>query len=135
PPMSEPTAALVVIGDAILSGRTAALNINALARFLDGLGIDLVEVRVVPDVEGAIVAAVNALRPAVPSLCTTAGIGPTHADITAAAVAKAFGVPLVLDPRAVEILATRYPAGGVAGPRLRMATVPEGAELIGDPVS
>jgi molybdopterin-biosynthesis enzyme MoeA-like protein len=133
--MPEPTAALVVIGDEILSGRTADLNINTLARFLAGLGIDFREVRVVSDDEGAIIAAVNALRPAVTYLFTTGGIGPTHDDITAASIAKAFGVPLLLDQRAVEILAARYPAGGLTEARLRMAMIPEGADLIANPVS
>ncbi|MCC6736317.1 MAG: competence/damage-inducible protein A [Bauldia sp.] len=133
--MSEPTAALVVIGDEILSGRTADRNINALARFLSGLGIDFREVRVVSDDEAAIIAAINALRPTVTYLFTTGGIGPTHDDITAAAIARAFGVPLVLDQRAVDILAARYPSGGLTESRLRMAMIPEGAELIANPVT
>lgn len=133
--MAEPTAALVVIGDEVLSGRTADLNINALARFLAGLGIDLKEVRIVPDDETAIIAAVNALRPDVTYLFTTGGIGPTHDDITAAAIAKAFGVPLLLDQRAVDALAARYPTGGLNEARLRMAMIPEGADLIANPVT
>jgi len=133
--MAEPTAALVVIGDEILSGRTADLNINTLARFLAGLGIDFKEVRVVSDDDGAIIAAVNALRHEVTYLFTTGGIGPTHDDITAASIARAFGVPLLLDQRAVDILAARYPVGGLTEARLRMAMIPEGADLIANPVS
>src|SRR5580658_7743786 len=95
------TAAVLVIGDEILSGRTKDKNIGYIAEYLTGIGIDLKEVRVVPDEESEIVAAVNALRTRYTYLFTTGGIGPTHDDITADCVAKAFGVPLHYHPQAV----------------------------------
>src|ERR1700689_5856730 len=98
------TAAVLVIGDEILSGRTKDKNIGYIAEYLTGIGIDLKEVRVVPDEEPEIVAAVNALRARYTYLFTTGGIGPTHDDITADCVAKAFGVGLDYHPRAVEIM-------------------------------
>lgn len=125
-----PTAAVLIIGDEILSGRTLDTNIGTIARFLTPRGIDLREVRIVADDEAAIVAAVNALRAAYSYVFTTGGIGPTHDDITADAIARAFGVELPVDPRAVAILATRYPAGTLNEARLRMARIPAGAELI-----
>src|SRR3954466_16240347 len=102
------TAAILVIGDEILSGRTKDKNIGYIAEYLTAIGIDLREVRVVPDVEDEIVAAVNALRTRYDQLLTTGGIGPTHDDITADAIAKALGVPIDFDPLAVAILAERY---------------------------
>src|SRR6476620_3027139 len=102
------TAALLVIGDEILSGRTKDKNIGYVAEYLTGIGIDLREVRVVPDVEAEIIAAVNALRNRYDHVLTTGGIGPTHDDITADSVAKAFGVSIDFDPRAVAILEQRY---------------------------
>src|SRR6195256_3041434 len=101
------TAAVLVIGDEILSGRTKDKNIGYIAEYLTALGIDLREVRVVGDEEGEIVAAVNALRARYTYVFTTGGIGPTHDDITAECVAKAFGVAIDYDPRAVEILKAR----------------------------
>ena len=98
------TAAILVVGDEILSGRTKDKNIGYIAEYLTTIGIDLKEVRVVPDDEPEIVAAVNALRNRYTYLFTTGGIGPTHDDITADAVAKAFGVALDYHPQAVEIL-------------------------------
>ena len=125
------TAALVVIGDEILSGRTPDRNIAQVASWLQVQGIRLVEVRVVADVEDAIVEAVNALRNAHDYLFTTGGIGPTHDDITVDAVAKAFGVPVVVHPEARRILEDYYSTrGGLNEARLRMARVPEGADLI-----
>lgn len=125
------TAALVVIGDEILSGRTPDRNIAQVASWLQVQGIRLVEVRVVADVEDAIVEAVNALRNAHDYLFTTGGIGPTHDDITVDAVAKAFGVPVVVHPEARRILEDYYSTrGGLNDARLRMARVPEGADLI-----
>src|SRR5271169_5599346 len=106
------TAAVLVIGDEILSGRTKDKNIGYIAEYLTGIGIDLKEVRVVPDEEPEIVAAVNALRARYTYLFTTGGIGPTHDDITADCVAKAFGVPLHYHPRAVEIMRERVAATG-----------------------
>jgi molybdenum cofactor synthesis domain-containing protein len=129
------TAAVLVIGDEILSGRTQDVNVATIARFLVPFGIDLAEARFVPDVEGEIVAAVNALRTRYSYVFTTGGIGPTHDDITAACVAKAFGVALVLDERAVALLTGHYQPGQLNEARLRMAHVPEGASLIDNPVS
>ncbi|MEQ1509108.1 MAG: molybdopterin-binding protein [Sphingopyxis sp.] len=125
------TAALIVIGDEILSGRTQDKNIAQVASWLDVQGIRLAEVRVVPDVEGAIVEAVNALRARNDYLFTTGGIGPTHDDITVDAIAAALGVGVVHHPDAVAVLTRHYAArGGVNDARLRMARVPDGAELI-----
>jgi molybdenum cofactor synthesis domain-containing protein len=129
------TAALLVIGDEILSGRTKDRNIGYIAEYLTQIGIDLREVRVVPDVEEEIVAAVNALRARYAHVLTTGGIGPTHDDITADAVAKAFGVPIDFDPRAVAILAERYGKADLNEARMRMARIPAGAALIANPVS
>src|SRR5271170_2255773 len=105
------TAGLLVIGDEILSGRTKDKNIGFVAEYLTDIGIDLKEVRVVPDEEPEIIAALNTLRARYTYVFTTGGIGPTHDDITADCVAKAFGVPIDHDPRAVEIMTTRLPAG------------------------
>jgi len=132
-----PTAAVLLIGDEILSGRTKDRNLGFLADYLSAMGIDLREARVVADVEDEIVAAVNALRHRYTYVFTTGGIGPTHDDITADAVAKAFGVPIGHDPKAVEILLAFFKEIGREPneARLRMARVPEGATLIDNPVS
>src|ERR1041384_5749018 len=106
------TAAVLVIGDEILSGRTKDKNIGYIAEYLTALGIDLKEVRVVGDIEAEIVATVNALRARYTYLFTTGGIGPTHDDITAECVAKAFGVTIDYDPRAVKILGERLAQTG-----------------------
>ena len=125
------TAALLVIGDEILSGRTHDRNIAQVASWLKVQGIRLAEVRVVPDVEERIAEAVNALRTAHDYLFTTGGIGPTHDDITVDAVAEALGVPVVVHPEARAILEAYYATrGGLTEARLRMARVPEGADLI-----
>ena len=129
------TAAVLVIGDEILSGRTKDKNIGYIAEYLTGLGIDLREVRVVPDVEGEIVAAVNALRARYTYLFTTGGIGPTHDDITADCVAKAFGVSIDVDQRAVDQMLMRMKREDLNEARLRMARIPAGAELVENPVS
>src|SRR3984957_3840857 len=131
------TAAVLVIGDEILSGRTKDKNIGFIAEYLTGVGIDLKEVRVVPDEEAEVVAAVNALRARYTYLFTTGGIGPTHDDITADCVAKAFGVPLHYHPQAVEIMRARVAAtGGVMNEaRMRMTRVPEGGELVLNKIS
>jgi molybdenum cofactor synthesis domain-containing protein len=137
PPDKIWTAALVVIGDEILSGRTEDKNIAQLARWLNPQGIRLSEVRVVPDREEAIVAAVNAVRPVHDYVFTTGGIGPTHDDITVDSIAAAFGVPVVVHAEARKILEDYYLGrpGGLTESRLRMARVPEGAELIPNPTS
>ena len=125
------TAGLAIIGDEILSGRTQDKNIAQIASWLNVQGIRLAEVRVVPDVEAEIVAAVDALRTRYDYLFTTGGIGPTHDDITVDAVAAALGVPVIHHPDAVAILERYYATrGGLNEGRLRMARVPEGAELI-----
>lgn len=125
------TAALAVIGDEILSGRTQDKNIAQIALWLNLQGIRLREVRVVPDVEEAIVEAVNQLRARNDYLFTTGGIGPTHDDITVDAVAKALGVDVVVHPKARAVLESYYETrGGITEARLRMARVPEGATLI-----
>ena len=130
------TAALIVIGDEILSGRTHDRNIAQVASWLQVQGIRLMEVRVVPDVEERIAEAVNALRTAHDYLFTTGGIGPTHDDITVDAVAKALGLPVVVHPEARRILEDYYSTrGGITEARLRMARVPEGAELIPNKMS
>jgi molybdenum cofactor synthesis domain-containing protein len=131
------TAALVVIGDEILSGRTQDRNIAQVAVWLNEQGIRLAEVRVVPDDRQRIAEAVNALRTAHDYLFTTGGIGPTHDDITVDSIAAAFGVPVVVHPEARRILEDYYAARGseLTEARLRMARVPQGAELIANPTS
>ncbi len=131
------TAALVVIGDEILSGRTQDKNVAQVATWLNEQGIRFEEVRVVPDNSDRIGEAVNALRTKHDYLFTTGGIGPTHDDITVDAVAAAFGVPVVLHPEARQILVDYYRdrPGGLTEARLRMARVPEGAELLRNPSS
>jgi molybdopterin-biosynthesis enzyme MoeA-like protein len=125
------TAALLVIGDEILSGRTQDKNIAQVALWLNLQGIRLAEVRVVADVESAIVEAVRALSGRNDYLFTTGGIGPTHDDITVDAIAAALDLPVVVHPRARQILDDYYATrGGLNEARLRMARVPEGAELI-----
>ena len=135
--MSETvTAALLIIGNEILSGRTQDANLNFAANFLGKIGVRLREVRVVPDIEEEIVAAVNALRARYTYLFTTGGIGPTHDDITSACVAKAFGVPLIRNPEAKRRLESHYQDGRTINEaRLRMADTPEGATLIDNPIS
>jgi len=136
--MSGPTtvtAAVLVIGDEILSGRTKDRNIGYIAEYLGKIGVDLREARVVPDVEDEIVAALDALRARYDYVITTGGIGPTHDDITADAVARAFGVPLGEDPRVIALMMERYAAADLTPARRRMARIPAGAELIDNPIS
>ncbi len=132
--LPAPTAAVLIIGDEILSGRTADTNLNTIARFLGSLGIDLKEARTVGDVPGQIIDALNALRGAYDYVFTTGGIGPTHDDITADCVAEAFGLTLIEHPGAVAILETRY-GGDFNAARRRMTRTPDGASLIANPVS
>jgi len=129
------TAAVLVIGDEILSGRTQDTNTNYIAKFLGALGIDLREARVVPDSEAEIVAALNALRQRYTYVFTTGGIGPTHDDITADAVAEAFGVGISEDPRAIKLLLERIKAEHLNAARRRMARIPHGADLIENDIS
>lgn len=132
-----PNAAMLVIGDEILSGRTKDKNIGFVAETLTDLGIDLMEVRIVADAEIAIVDAVLALSGRYDFVFTTGGIGPTHDDITADAIAKAFELPINVDQRAVGVLLPYWAARGIEPneARLRMARIPEGATLIPNPVS
>lgn len=131
------TAGLLVIGDEILSGRTKDKNIGYIAEYLTKIGIDLREARIVADDENAIVEALNALRARYTYVFTTGGIGPTHDDITADSVAKAFGVAIDYDPRVVALLTERYAAMGTElnQARMRMTRVPNGAELVPNKVS
>jgi molybdenum cofactor synthesis domain-containing protein len=136
-PKAVVTAALLVIGDEILSGRTKDKNIGYIAEYLTSLGIDLKEVRIVGDEEAEIVGAVNALRARYDYVFTTGGIGPTHDDITAESVARAFGVPIDHDPRAVKILTERLAQTGseMNEARMRMTRIPAGADLVLNKVS
>ena len=134
---AQPTAAVLLIGDEILSGRPKDKNLGFIADYMTALGIDLREARLVPDVEEEIVAALNVLRQRYTYVFTTGGIGPTHDDITADAVARAFGVPCEHDPRAVEILLAYFKEMGREAneARMRMARMPRGASLIENLVS
>ncbi|GLS46001.1 competence/damage-inducible protein A [Methylobacterium brachythecii] len=134
-PIAPVTAAVLVIGDEILSGRTKDKNIGSIAERLTEIGIDLREVRVVPDEASEIVSAVNALRARYTYLFTTGGIGPTHDDITADSVAAAFEVGIDVDARARAMLLERHKPEDLNEARLRMARIPHGADLIPNPVS
>ncbi|WP_374513221.1 competence/damage-inducible protein A [Brevundimonas sp.] len=131
---ASPTAAVLIIGDEILSGRTQDTNLNTLARFLGALGIELREARTVGDRQAQIIGALNALRAGHDYVFTTGGIGPTHDDITADAVAAAFGVGIAEHPEALAILERRYGAEFNAA-RRRMARIPAGGTLIANPVT
>lgn len=128
-------AALVIIGNEILSGRTQDINTSWIAENLQRKGIKLFEVRIVPDIEVCIVQAVNELRATVDYLFTTGGIGPTHDDITAASIAKAFGVELERNAEAMDMLEKNYGSEKVTPARAKMAMIPAGAALIVNPVS
>jgi molybdenum cofactor synthesis domain-containing protein len=129
------TAGILIIGDEILSGRTKDKNIGTIADHLTTIGITLREVRIVSDDEPEIVGALNALRARYDYVFTSGGIGPTHDDITSDAVAKAFGVPIDIDPRAVDEMLRRYAREDLTPARLRMARIPYGAELVENQVS
>jgi molybdenum cofactor synthesis domain-containing protein len=129
------TAAVLVIGDEILSGRTRDTNSGYIAHYLTQIGVDLREIRVVGDEEDEIVSALDALRAKYSYVFTTGGIGPTHDDITADAVAKAFGVEISEDPRAIKLLLERIRPEDLNAARRRMARIPHGAELIENPIS
>jgi len=138
--MDEPasgtvSAALLIIGNELLSGRTRDANLQYLGTELNERGIRLLEARIIPDVEDEIIAAVNRLRAKYDYVFTTGGIGPTHDDITSASVAKAFGLDLVRDPRAVALLESHYKPEDITEARLTMADVPAGCELLDNPVS
>ncbi len=129
------SAALLVIGDEILSGRTKDKNIGYIAEYLTNIGVELREVRIVPDVEEEIIAALDAVRHRYTYVFTTGGIGPTHDDITADCVAKAFGVDISVNARARALLLERIPEKDLNEARLRMARIPHGADLIPNSVS
>src|SRR5271163_271097 len=129
------TAAVLVIGDEILSGRTKDRNIGYIAEYVARIGVEVREVRVVPDDEAEIVAALNALRARYDYVFSTGGIGPTHDDITADAVAKAFGVTIDEDPRALAVMMQRYAPADLTPARRRMSRIPAGAELVDNPIS
>jgi molybdenum cofactor synthesis domain-containing protein len=129
------TACVLIIGNEILSGRTQDANLAFLAEGLNGVGIRVREARVIPDDAGVIVGTVNEVRRAFDYVFTTGGIGPTHDDITAQCMADAFGVALIVHPEARRLLETHYPPGHLNEARLRMAMVPEGAELLPNPIS
>ena len=135
--MTNPTAAMLVIGDEILSGRTRDSNMHFLAGELTRHGINLAEARVVSDDRAAIIAGMNALRGAYDHLFTSGGIGPTHDDITAEAIAGAFGVPITQRADAMALLAAHYDRTGMPfnDARQRMARIPDGAVLIDNPIS
>lgn len=132
---SSPTACLIIIGNEILSGRTQDTNLAWLGKELNEIGVRLREARVIPDIETTIIATVNECRTAYDYVFTTGGIGPTHDDITSAAIARAFGVPLHRDTEAQARLTRHYGVEQLTEARLKMADVPEGAELIDNPVS
>lgn len=131
------TAAMLAIGDELLSGRTKDKNIGHLADMLTLAGIDLKEVRIVGDEQDEIVAAINALRPRYDYVFTSGGIGPTHDDITADAIGKAFDLPVIHDDKAMKMLAASYEKRGIEfnEARMRMARMPEGSRHIDNPVS
>lgn len=134
-PTPSVTAAVLIIGDEILSGRTRDTNLNTIARFLAALGIDLMEARTVGDRQAQIVEAVNRLRADYDYVFTTGGIGPTHDDITADAIGAAFGVEVKAHPDALAILDRRYGREKFNAARRRMARIPEGGVLIANPVT
>src|SRR5262252_3314667 len=135
-PMTNPTACLLVIGNEVLSGRTQDANIRFLATGLGAIGIPLREVRVIPDVADTIVATVNEVRAKFDYVFTTGGIGPTHDDITADCIAKAFGVGISEHPEAIARMARHYGDAALFTPaRRRMARVPHGGSLVDNPIS
>ncbi len=136
-PSSNPTAAMIVIGDEILSGRTLDLNTNTLAKKLTHIGVQLLQVRIVADLKEDIIESVNSLRTNHTYIFTSGGIGPTHDDITADSIAGAFGVTIDVRDDAKKLLATNYKNGekDLNEARLKMARIPEGAILIDNPIS
>ena len=127
------TAAVLIIGDEILSGRTQDTNLNAIARYLATFGVDLAEARVVGDIKDEIIVALNALRARYDYVITTGGIGPTHDDITADCVAEAFGVALYEHPDIIAMMTSRWP-GELNAARRRMARIPQGGSMVKNPV-
>lgn len=129
------TAAVLLIGDELLSGRTRDINLGHIAETMTGIAVEVREARFVADEEDGIVAALNALRARYDYVFTTGGIGPTHDDITADSVAKAFGVGISVSGEAVRAMKERYPDRELNEARLRMARIPHGASLVANPVS
>jgi molybdenum cofactor synthesis domain-containing protein len=132
---ASPHACLIIIGNEILSGRTRDTNLGWLGEQLNECGVRLYEGRVIPDVEEIIIATVNECRARFDYVFTTGGIGPTHDDITSAAISKAFGVSLELNPEAEKLLQAHYEPGQLNDARMKMAYIPHGASLIANPVS
>jgi molybdenum cofactor synthesis domain-containing protein len=133
-PQRSPTACVLVIGNEILSGRTQDTNLNYIAKGLAERGVRLKEARVIPDIADVIVETVNEVRAKYDYVFTTGGIGPTHDDITAENIARAFGVKLTLNPEIHRMMLERYPPGQLNEARLRMAHTPEGASLVPNPI-
>jgi len=133
--MKTVTAALIIIGNEILSGRTHDKNIPYIATKLNEAGVQLREVRVIPDIGSTIIDTVNVLRAQHDYIFTTGGIGPTHDDITCEFVAQAFGVPVIRHPEAERLLLAHYGPEQINDARMKMANVPQGATLIPNPVS
>ncbi|MBB2201249.1 competence/damage-inducible protein A [Gluconacetobacter tumulisoli] len=131
----NPTACILVIGNEILSGRTQDVNVQYIARRLAELGISLMEVRVIPDIRDTIINTVCDVRARFDHVFTTGGIGPTHDDITAPCIAEAFGVPWTIHPESFRLLEAHFSPGEFNAARQRMATLPEGAVPIRNPVS
>ncbi len=129
------TAAVIIIGNEVLSGRTADANLPFLATALNDIGVRVREARIIPDVEAVIAATVNACRQSFDYVLTTGGIGPTHDDITAISIAQAFGVPLERNPQALRALEQHYRPDELNDARRKMADIPAGAVLIDNPVS
>ena len=132
---SNKTAAVIIIGNEILSGRTQDINLSFIAGRLAGMGLELSEARVIPDIETVIVGTVNECRDRFDYVFTTGGIGPTHDDITTHSIARAFDLAVIRDETAVKLIEAYYPAKDLTDARLKMADVPEGAILIDNPVS
>jgi molybdenum cofactor synthesis domain-containing protein len=132
---SEVTAGVIIIGNEVLSGRTQDTNLAYMGKQLDALGISIMEARVIPDVEQTIIDTVNHFRETYTYVFTTGGIGPTHDDITSAAIAKTFNVNLEKNPEAVSLLEKYFEPGGINEARMKMAHIPEGAKLIDNPLS
>ena len=129
------TAAVIIIGDEILSGRTVDKNSNFIAKHLVKLGITLRQVSIIPDIESEIVDTVNTFRKCYDYVFTTGGIGPTHDDITADSIARAFNTGIDVDIRALDMMRKRYKESELHGDRLRMARIPKGADLIENQIS
>lgn len=132
---SEVTAGVIIIGNEVLSGRTQDVNLAYMGKQLDALGISIMEARVIPDVEQTIIDTVNHFRETYTYVFTTGGIGPTHDDITSAAIAKTFNVNLEKNQEAVSLLEKYFEPGGINEARMKMAHIPEGAKLIDNPLS